>query len=141
MRWSRDSLHCSQSGPLIQQLLDVGAIRALGLSNGAAFLQWPGGIGELFPQRFQVGVTLVAVGVGQERQQLGGAQGTGYPLCLVVLMGRGCCFHLGLWTAWLALEVGVDVLCLWQLILYPSSCHHRLAIHCGAVQRGEEKHV
>lgn len=69
-----DGFHSSQSGFLIEQLLDVGSSRALRLRDGAAFLQGPGGMVQPAAQGLQVGVARVPVRVGQEREELGGAE-------------------------------------------------------------------
>ncbi|KAF3842063.1 hypothetical protein F7725_024014 [Dissostichus mawsoni] len=60
----------AQGGLLVEEFLNVGPRRTLGFSDGAAFLQRPGGVVELLPQGFQVAIVLVPVG-------LGGAEGPG----------------------------------------------------------------
>lgn len=124
-----DGLHGSQRGLLIKQLLDVGPCGALGLCDGAAFLQGPRGIVQLLPEGLQVPVTLMAVGVGDEGQQLGGAEGTGGALCLPLLaLGRGDMggpvVHLR------GLVWGVSLLAVrifW--VLGASAGDHRLTVH------------
>lgn len=69
-----DGFHGSQSGFLIEQLLDVGSSRALRLCDGAAFLQGPGGVVQPAAQGLQVGITGIPVRVGQEGEELGGAE-------------------------------------------------------------------
>lgn len=77
-RWAdrlhRDGFHGSQRGLLIEQLLDVGPSGALGLRNGAALLQGPGGVVQPAAQSLQVGVAGAPVGVGDEGEELGGAE-------------------------------------------------------------------
>ncbi len=71
---SHSGLHSCQCGLLVEKFLNVGPCRALGLSDGAAFLQGPRGVVELLPQGFQVTITLMPVRVGNEGKQLGGAE-------------------------------------------------------------------
>lgn len=81
-RCGHGGLHRRQGGLLVEELLNVGARRAFRFGDGAALLQGPRRVVEFFPQGLQVTVALVPVRVGDEGEELGGAEGPGDALSL-----------------------------------------------------------
>ena len=78
LRWTDclhgNGFHSSQSGLLVEQLLDVGSGRAFGLRDRTAFLQGPGCVVQPASQGLKVRIAGVPVRVGQEGEELGGAE-------------------------------------------------------------------